>query len=89
MTSPADEALVRRKDLYDRIDEAAGKNKRGKKRRRKGGDEDLEMLADEEVSELRSRMLNAVHMDQEANEEKRPATAKMMLLPLVTATMQK
>lgn len=80
---------LRRQELYDRIDQAAGKNKKNKKRRRKGGDEDLEMMADEEVSKLRARMLGAVNMDLEANEERRPATAKMMLLPLVTATMQK
>ncbi|KAH9815477.1 hypothetical protein DFH28DRAFT_968039 [Melampsora americana] len=86
---PMDPEELRRQELYERIDQAAGKNKKNKKRRRKGGDEDLEMMADEEVSKLRARMLGAVNMDLEANEERRPATAKMMLLPLVTATMQK
>lgn len=79
----------RRLELYERIDEAAGKNKKGRRRRRKGDDEDLEMMADEEVARLRTRMLNAVTADHEANEERRPATAKLMLLPLVTSTMQK
>jgi len=79
----------RRLELYQQIDEAAGKNKKGKRRRRKGGDEDLEMMADEEVARLRSKMLDAVDMDNQANEERRPATAKLMLLPLVKSTMQK
>ncbi|KAG0148160.1 hypothetical protein CROQUDRAFT_655311 [Cronartium quercuum f. sp. fusiforme G11] len=86
---PIDPEALRKQDLYDRIDQAAGKNKKGKKRRKKGGDDDLEMLADEEVSQLRSKMMAAVNEDNEANEERRPATAKMMLLPMVTSTMQK
>lgn len=47
------------------------------------------MMADEEVSRLRARMLNAVEMDNQANEERRPATEKLMLLPIVTSTMRK
>ncbi|KAI9614245.1 hypothetical protein H4Q26_009388 [Puccinia striiformis f. sp. tritici PST-130] len=79
----------RRQNLYQQIDEAAGKNKKGKRRKRKGGDEDLEMMADEEVSRLRTRMLKAVDEDNQANEERRPATSKLMLLPIVKSTMQK
>lgn len=47
------------------------------------------MMADEEVFQLRLKMLDAHELDVEANRESRPATAKMMLLPVVTATMQK
>ncbi|PLW40360.1 hypothetical protein PCASD_07284 [Puccinia coronata f. sp. avenae] len=79
----------RRLELYQQIDEAAGKGKKGKRRRRKGGDEDLDMMADEEVTRLRRKMMDAVEADCQANEERRPATAKLMLLPLVKATMQK
>ncbi|EFP85355.2 uncharacterized protein PGTG_11524 [Puccinia graminis f. sp. tritici CRL 75-36-700-3] len=79
----------RRQELYQRIDEAAGKNKKGKRRRRKGGDEDLEMMADEEVSRLRTEMLSAADTDIQANEERRPATGKLMLLPKVKSTIQK
>ncbi|KNZ58093.1 hypothetical protein VP01_19g11 [Puccinia sorghi] len=86
---PVDPEEQRRLELYQQIDEAAGKNKKGKRRRRKGGDEDLEMMADEEVARLRSKMLDAVDMDNQANEERRPATAKLMLLPLVKSTLQK
>ncbi|WAQ92440.1 hypothetical protein PtA15_16A348 [Puccinia triticina] len=87
--APLDPEEQRRQELYQQIDEAAGKGKKGKRRRRKGGDDDLEMMADEEVSRLRSRMLNAVEKDNQANEERRPATEKLMLLPIVTSTMRK
>ncbi|CAH7667631.1 hypothetical protein PPACK8108_LOCUS2050 [Phakopsora pachyrhizi] len=78
----------RRHELYARIDAAARKTA-VKRRRKKNGDDDLEMMADEEVSRLRSRMLAAVSLDNESNEARRPATSKMMLLPIVTSTMQK
>ncbi|KAG0145557.1 hypothetical protein CROQUDRAFT_93674 [Cronartium quercuum f. sp. fusiforme G11] len=76
-------------DLYDRIDQVASKNKKGKKLRKKGADDDLEMLADEEVSQSRPKRMAAVNKDKKSNEERRLATAKMMLLPIVTSAMQK
>ncbi|KAG0139300.1 hypothetical protein CROQUDRAFT_395774 [Cronartium quercuum f. sp. fusiforme G11] len=86
---PIDPEALWKQDLDDRIDQVASKNEKGKKLRKKGGDDDLEMLADEEVSQLRSKMMAAVNEDNEANKERRLATAKMMLLPMVTSTMQK
>ncbi|MBW0495475.1 hypothetical protein O181_035190 [Austropuccinia psidii MF-1] len=86
---PLDPEEQRRQELYDRIDEAAGKNRKGRRSRRKGNDEDLELMADEEVSHLRTRMIAAVNLDIQANEQRRPATSKLVLLPLVTSTMQK
>lgn len=72
-----------------RIEAALKSNKRRNTRRRKTGDDDLEMMADEEVSALRAEMLAAADEDEEANRYKQPGTAKLRLLPRVVSTLQK
>ncbi|TKY89923.1 hypothetical protein EX895_001220 [Sporisorium graminicola] len=70
------------------IDEAlrAGKKKAPRKR---AGEDDLDLLADEEVAALRREMVTAADDDEEANRLKKPATNKLKLLPKVVATLQK
>ncbi len=53
------------------------------------GEDDLDLLADEEVAQLRREMVNAADDDEEANRLKKPATNKLKLLPKVVATLQK
>lgn len=70
------------------IEEAlrAGKKKAPRKR---AGEDDLDLLADEEVAALRREMVTAADDDEEANRLKKPATNKLKLLPKVVATLQK
>lgn len=46
-------------------------------------------MADEEVERLKNDMIAAADTDQDANENKRPATEKLKLLPKVVNTLQK
>ncbi|KAJ1033909.1 hypothetical protein NDA16_000117 [Ustilago loliicola] len=82
------EAEIRRARTDRLIDEAlrAGKKKAPRKR---AGEDDLDLLADEEVAQLRREMVNAADDDEEANRLKKPATNKLKLLPKVVATLQK
>ncbi|SPO28110.1 related to SPN1 - Spt6-interacting putative elongation factor [Ustilago trichophora] len=82
------EAEVRRAKTDRMIDEAlrAGKKKAPRKR---AGEDDLDLLADEEVATLRREMVHAADDDEEANRLKKPATNKLKLLPKVVATLQK
>ncbi|SOV06967.1 related to SPN1 - Spt6-interacting putative elongation factor [Ustilago sp. UG-2017a] len=82
------EAEIRRARTDRMIDEAlrAGKKKAPRKR---AGEDDLDMLADEEVAQLRREMINAADDDEEANRLKKPGTNKLKLLPKVVATLQK
>ncbi|KAF6767082.1 Transcription factor IIS, N-terminal [Kalmanozyma brasiliensis GHG001] len=82
------EAEVRRARTDRMIDEAlrAGKKKAPRKR---AGEDDLDLLADEEVAGLRREMVAAADDDEEANRLKKPATNKLKLLPKVVATLQK
>ncbi|GAC92486.1 transcription factor [Pseudozyma hubeiensis SY62] len=82
------EAEIRRARTDRMIDEAlkAGKKKAPRKR---AGEDDLDLLADEEVAALRREMVTAADDDEEANRLKRPATNKLKLLPKVVATLQK
>lgn len=50
---------------------------------------DLDQLADEEVERLKNDMIAAADADQDANENKKPATEKLKLLPKVVNTLQK
>lgn len=79
---------VRRAKTDRMIDEAlrAGKKKAPRKR---AGEDDLDLLADEEVATLRRQMVHAADDDEEANRLKKPATNKLKLLPKVVATLQK
>lgn len=82
------EAEIRRARTDRMIDEAlrAGKKKAPRKR---AGEDDLDLLADEEVAALRREMVTAADDDEEANRLKKPATNKLKLLPKVVATLQK
>ena len=51
--------------------------------------QDLDVLADEEVAALRREMVMAADDDEEANRLKKPAVAKLRLLPRVVQTLQK
>ena len=81
---------VLRAQVDAQIDAALKSGRRRTTRRRPAaGEDDLELLADEEVSALRSEMLTACEEDEEANRERQPATAKLRLLPRVVSTLQK
>jgi transcription factor SPN1 len=62
---------------------------RKKAPRKRAGEDDLDLLADEEVATLRRQMVNAADDDEEANRLKKPAMHKLKLLPRVVATLQK
>jgi len=72
-----------------RIDAALKSGKRRTARRRTQGEDDLDLMADEEVSALRTEMIVAADEDEEANRYKQPATSKLRLLPRVVSTLQK
>jgi transcription factor SPN1 len=77
----------RRREMLRKIDAAA---KGPKKRPRKKADEtDLDQVADDEVVRMRDMMQAAASEDQDANIEKRPATAKLRLLKEAVETLQK
>lgn len=90
----ADEAPLAGKELLRaqvdaRIEAALKAGKRRTKRRRNTGEDDLELMADEEVSALRTEMIMAADEDEEANRNKQPATSKLRLLTRVVSTLQK
>ncbi|GAA6061535.1 hypothetical protein JCM10212_002742 [Sporobolomyces blumeae] len=81
----------RRLELRARID-AAAKSKGGRKggKKKKAQDEeDIEMMNDEAVATLRSKMLQAADRDIEENDNGRPAVHKLRMLPQVVDLMQK
>lgn len=86
-TQPSGAALAR--SQVDAQIEAALKPSKRRSRRRHAGEDDLEMIADEEVSSLRADMISAADEDEEAKRLKQPATAKLRLLPTVMNTLQK
>lgn len=53
------------------------------------GFQDLERYQDEEVARLRDSMNLAADQDMEANLDKRPATAKLRMLPEVMEILQR
>ncbi|KAF2640494.1 hypothetical protein P280DRAFT_451237 [Massarina eburnea CBS 473.64] len=63
--------------------------KPGASRRRKKGDIDLDGMADEEISEMRSRMAAAAEADNEGRKRGEPARHKLRLLPEVVALLNK
>ncbi|WFD44538.1 Transcription factor iws1 [Malassezia psittaci] len=78
-----------RAQVNAQIDAALKSGKRRTTRRKNAGEDDLELLADEEVSALRTEMIVAADEDEEANRLKQPATAKLRLLPRVVSTLQR
>lgn len=51
--------------------------------------QDLDLLADDEVSRLRTEMINAADSDEASNQARKPGTSKLKLLPQVVSTLQK
>ena len=83
---PEDPKLAAKWEL-DRLMDAAVK---GPKKKRKVMDEDdLEQMADEQISHLRQEMRDAAIRDAQANSQTIPATQKLKLLPKVDAILQK
>lgn len=80
---------VRRALVDAQIDAALKSGKKKLKRRRKEGEEDLDPQADAEVADLRSAMMNAAEDDMMANDERKPALAKLRMLPRVVDGLQK
>ncbi|CAO1620863.1 unnamed protein product [Parajaminaea phylloscopi] len=83
------EQELRRAVVDAQIDAAIKSGRKKQKRRRKEGEEDLDPQADAEVAELRSAMMNAAEDDVMANEERKPALAKLRMLPRVVDGLQK
>ncbi|KAE8211992.1 hypothetical protein CF327_g4307 [Tilletia walkeri] len=78
----------RKLELNRRIDQAlkAGKKKRGRKQ---DNVDDIDIMSDESVKELRAEMWAAAARDEEANINKGLVIEKLKLLPKVMATLQK
>ncbi|KAK0553923.1 Transcription factor iws1 [Tilletia horrida] len=75
-------------ELNKKIDQAlkAGKKKRGRKA---DNVDDIDILADESVKQLKIEMLEAAQRDEDANLTKGLVIEKLKLLPKVLATLQK
>ena len=52
----------------------------GKRKRKKADEEDLERAMDDELSALREKMKVAAEMDNQSNNERKPAIAKLKML---------
>ncbi|GAA5869505.1 hypothetical protein JCM16303_000493 [Sporobolomyces ruberrimus] len=80
----------RRRELRARIDAAAKQtSKRGGKKKKAQDEEDLELMNDEAVANLRSKMILAAERDVEDNQDGKPAIHKLKMLPRVVDLMQK
>ncbi|KAG8944550.1 Transcription factor iws1 [Tulasnella sp. 419] len=79
----------RRLALNQKIDSIIKPSKHRPKKRKKGDEEMLDRYADDEVNRLREEMNQAADADCSANMEKRPATAKLRMLPEVMEVLQK
>ncbi|RMZ79118.1 hypothetical protein DV738_g3458, partial [Chaetothyriales sp. CBS 135597] len=79
----------RRKRALDRAMDAAVKKGSGIKRRVKGGDIDLEAMADQEIEDMRQRMVNAAAADNNSVMDGRPAAEKLKMLPEVVALLNR
>ncbi|GAA5977398.1 hypothetical protein JCM5350_002452 [Sporobolomyces pararoseus] len=85
-----DPETKRRRELRARIDAAAKQpNRKGGKKKKAQDEEDLEMMNDEAVATLRSKMILAAERDQEDNQDGKPAVHKLRMLPQVVDLMQK
>lgn len=70
----------------DAIVKAPRSNKR--KKAKKGEEDDLDLMADDLIQNLKEKMMAAAQRDEEAVLEKRPATAKLMMLREVMSVLQ-
>ncbi|KAK5096964.1 Transcription factor iws1 [Exophiala xenobiotica] len=83
-TLPPDE---RRRRALDRAMDAAVKKSSGIRKRK--GEIDLEQAADEELNDLRNKMVSAAIADGELVKEGRPAYQKLKLLPEVVSVLNR
>ncbi|GAA5934093.1 transcription factor SPN1 [Sporobolomyces koalae] len=79
----------RRRELRAKIDAAAKQPNRKTGKKKKADEEDLEMMNDEAVANLRNKMILAAERDVEDNQDGKPATHKLRMLPKVIDLMQK
>ncbi|KAH0538388.1 hypothetical protein FGG08_005037 [Glutinoglossum americanum] len=77
----------RRKRALDRAMDEALKNPN--KRRRKKDEVDLERAADEEIEDVKRRMVDAAQNDGKAREAGKPAMFKLKMLPEVVALLNR
>lgn len=77
----------RRREMLKKIDAAAKGPKKAK--RKKADETDLDQVADDEVAKMRDMMMQAANEDQDANVDKRPATAKLRMLKDAVELLQK
>lgn len=77
----------RRREMLRKIDAAAKGPKKAK--RKKADETDLDQMADDEVAKMRDTMMQAANEDQDANVDKRPATAKLRMLKDAVELLQK
>ncbi|KAI9785545.1 MAG: Transcription factor iws1 [Geoglossum umbratile] len=77
----------RRKKALDRAMDEALKNPN--KRRRKKDEVDLERAADEEIEDVKRRMVDAAQNDGKAREAGKPAMYKLKMLPEVVALLNR
>ncbi|KAL1930701.1 hypothetical protein VTP01DRAFT_10863 [Rhizomucor pusillus] len=77
---PMTEEEIRTAKIMEEFDRNVAKLQNTRKRRKKADEEDLERSMDEELMALRERMRNAADEDTMANNERRPATAKLKML---------
>ncbi|CED82257.1 Uncharacterized conserved protein [Phaffia rhodozyma] len=82
-----DAGTLRRLELNRKID-AIVKAPR-KASRKKNGDDDLDMMADDMIQNIKEKMFNAADQDELAVVEKRPAIAKLAMLKEVVAILQR
>lgn len=72
-----------------RIQEIIKPAKSSRPKKRKAGEEELDVVGDSEVAKLREAMNAAAEEDLKANSERLPATSKLRLLPEVVETLRK
>lgn len=81
-----DDAARKRREFEERFDKIM---KKPTKKRRNNNDVDLEAMQDEVIAALKNRMKQAAYDDVECINEKKPATNKLKLLPMVKDTLIK
>ncbi|KAI8142884.1 hypothetical protein BJV82DRAFT_110237 [Fennellomyces sp. T-0311] len=72
-------------EVFDRYSEKVMSS--GKRKRKKADEEDLERAMDDELSALREKMKVAAEMDNQSNNERKPAIAKLKMLHEATALL--
>lgn len=71
------------------LDQALNEAIMSSRKKRRRGEDDLEVMADDEIIALREKMRQAAIEDVQANAEKKPATQKLKMLPEVEDALRK